>query len=1147
MKTATKLRKSGIDCVGNINWGAHICQFYQTEKELAEILVPYFKCGLEENEYCLWFTSQPSEVDNAKTALKRAKINLDDYIGKGQIDILDYKTWCDRLNTSDYTNVLNGLIEKERIARKKGFNGLRVCWNVSWLGSKDWGDFQNFEAVISSGIETKRIVFLCSYSIDRLMISDIAQVVDGHESTIFQWEGKWVFKDNTVVTRFRHQLESSETRYRRLFETAQDGILILNADSGKIIDVNPYLEAMLEYSHKEFLGKRLWEIGPFKDIQASRESFQELQSKQYVRYEHLPLETKSGKQISVEFVSNVYPIDGDRVIQCNIRDITVRKHAEEALEVARKELKTRVKERTSQLAKANEELGNENRERKKMEESLKTSEQNFHNSLDSSWLGIRIGDVGEGTFYANQAFLDLFGYENIDEVRTSPPSEYYTPESYAAFVLRKEKVSRGQPISNTVEVDIVRKDGTIRHIQISRQEISWNGKQEYQVIYNDITERKRSEEELKASGERFRTLTENTSDLVWELDNNGVYTYVNPKVKDILGYNPEEVIGKTPFDFMPEKNRANLTRRFQGITKPQGPLIRRENAFIRKDGRLIILETNGVPFFSQDGRFGGYRGIDRDITERKQAQDELNKATKLESISILAGGIAHDFNNLLTGILGNITLAQRYVEKGGNTFDRLVDAERASLMAKDLTQQLLTFSGGGAPIKKPTAISSLIKESVAFSLSGSNVRCDFNIPDNLWAADIDEAQINRVINNVVINADQAMPQGGVINVGVENMVIKSKSYLPLPKGNYLKVTIKDHGTGIPEKLLSRIFEPYFTTKKKGSGLGLATAYSIVKNHGGYMAIESKLGEGTTVYIYIPATNEPVPVVAKKADEGYTGGGRRVLVMDDEEMIRKLLHNSLTEIGYRVELAKDGTEAIEKYAEANKSGRSFDAVILDLTIPGGLGGKETIKRLLEINSNIKAIASSGYTHDSVMANYQKYGFSGIISKPFHIAAMEKILQDVIFESESKTAIKQNFGAPNISVKEEARILVMDDAQVVISALKENLPELGYKVEFARNGDQAISLYKQAIYSGHRFDIALIDLNIAKGLGGEETIKKLIEIDPNIQAIASSGYPTEAAMLKPEKFGFRAAIAKPYRIEELSELLNKVMKKGNSLLV
>jgi PAS domain S-box-containing protein len=662
-------------------------------------------------------------------------------------------------------------------------------------------------------------------------------------------------------------------------------------------------------------------------------------------------------------------------------------------------------------------------------------------------------------------------------------------------------------------------------------------------LVQEIDERKRAERALKESEGRFQALTENTSDLVWEMDSRGVYTYVNPKVKDMLGYEPEEIVGRTPFDFVSEEERAFIANEFRAIVKSKMPFVRLEKTNLRKDGRALMVETSGVPFFYADGRLGGYRGIDRDITERKKDEEELQKAVKLESISTLAGGIAHDFNNLITGILGNITLAERYAEKGGKIYDRLVDAERASLRARDLTQQLLTFSGGGAPIKKPASIAVLLKESANFALSGSNVKCDFYLPDDLWAVEVDKEQMSRVIANIVINAVQAMPQGGIISIRAENMVIKRRGYLPLSKGNYLKISIKDSGTGIPRQHLSRIFEPYFTTKQKGSGLGLAIAYSIIKNHGGYMTAESRLGVGTTLYIYVPATTEPVAVVEETADEVYIGGRGRILVMDDEEMIRDLLHNGLSEVGYEIELAADGTEAIEKYAEAEKSGEQFDAVILDLTIPGGMGGKETIKKLLKIDPNVKAIASSGYANDRVMANFKKYGFSGVITKPYRVAELEKILRNLVYAPESEKAVRKRRETQENSATGRPRILVMDDAQVVTMALSENLPDLGYEVEFARNGDEAISMYRKALESGHSFDVVLIDLTISEGLEGEETIRRLIKIDPEIRAIATSGYPTKPAMMKPERFGFRAVIAKPYRIEELDEVLHRVIRGEN----
>jgi signal transduction histidine kinase/ActR/RegA family two-component response regulator len=386
----------------------------------------------------------------------------------------------------------------------------------------------------------------------------------------------------------------------------------------------------------------------------------------------------------------------------------------------------------------------------------------------------------------------------------------------------------------------------------------------------------------------------------------------------------------------------------------------------------------------------------RDITERKQLEEERQRVEKLESIGTLAGGIAHDFNNLLTGILGNITLAQRYVEPESQVADRLLEAERASLRAKDLTQQLLTFSTGGAPVKKTASIAELLQESATFALRGSKVRCEFSLPDDLWPVEVDEGQMSQVITNLILNADQAMPGGGTINIRAENTVIKGKGDLPLPKGNYIKITVKDQGIGIPKKHLAKIFDPYFTTKQKGSGLGLATAYSIIKNHGGYITVESEVGVGTTFYIYLPASKKPAPVKAKAKKEAPVRGKGRILVMDDEEMIRKMLSKMLPLDGYDVELAKDGAEAVELYKKARESGQPFDAVIMDLTIPGGMGGKEAIKKLLEIDPDVKAIVSSGYATDPIMADFKKYGFSAVVTKPYSFGELEKTLRNMLTE-------------------------------------------------------------------------------------------------------------------------------------------------------
>jgi two-component system cell cycle sensor histidine kinase/response regulator CckA len=396
-----------------------------------------------------------------------------------------------------------------------------------------------------------------------------------------------------------------------------------------------------------------------------------------------------------------------------------------------------------------------------------------------------------------------------------------------------------------------------------------------------------------------------------------------------------------------------------------------------------------------EGKHCGYRGITRDITERKQLEEERQKTTRLESVGNLAGGIAHDFNNLLTGILGNIQLAQMEVEPDSRAADSLQEAGKASLRARDLTQQLLTFARGGAPVKKVVGVSGLIKESANFSVRGSKSRCECSLPDDLYAIEADGGQLNQVINNLVMNAEQATPEGGIIRVKATNLVLEEGNTFSLPAGKYIHVSVEDHGIGIPEKYQARIFEPYFTTKERGHGLGLATAYSIIKNHDGKMTFESRGGVGTTFHIYLPASNQPVLAETKEVgDRTVVRGKGRILVMDDEGAIRLLLSRILKGAGYEVELTEDGASAIQKFMEARESGKPFDAVILDLTIPGGMGGKGVIVKLREIDPGVKAIVSSGYANDPTMANYKEYGFSGVVNKPYNVKEMVQTLNSII---------------------------------------------------------------------------------------------------------------------------------------------------------
>ena len=428
--------------------------------------------------------------------------------------------------------------------------------------------------------------------------------------------------------------------------------------------------------------------------------------------------------------------------------------------------------------------------------------------------------------------------------------------------------------------------------------------------------------------------------------------------------------------------------------------LKQEKLFKRKNGEIFPCEVT-TTFLTENEKIVRVISILHDVTERKRMEEELTKVQRLESLGILAGGIAHDFNNSLQGILSTITLAKTYANPKDEIYEKLEEAEKTVLQSRNLPKQLLTFSRGGEPVRQIISLSILIVNSTKIALSGSNVKCELGIPVDLWPVEVDSGQINQVMNNIIINSVQSMSEGGKINVCAENANISLKDSLPLQEGRYVKITIEDQGTGIPQEHLERIFDPYFTTKEKGSGLGLTISYSIIKKHDGYITVDSETGVGTAFYIYLPASQKDISVGTEQRDvrevatkEVSLRGKGKILIMDDEAIISLAVAHNLKKLKYEVRTARGGAEAIELYKTAMESGEHFDAVVMDLTIPGGMGGEEAIKKLLEIDPEVRAIVASGYSNDPVMSGFKEYGFSEVIEKPYEISELIEKLNRVM---------------------------------------------------------------------------------------------------------------------------------------------------------
>ena len=540
---------------------------------------------------------------------------------------------------------------------------------------------------------------------------------------------------------------------------------------------------------------------------------------------------------------------------------------------------------------------------------------------------------------------------------------------------------------------IIDKNENIRWLETKLLCLAEFGKSTIMCFLNDVTERKNAVEALLESEEKYRQLVEHAPAGIYEVDlTTGKLISVNDAMCEYVGYTREEFLNLNMWDLLTEESQQRQLPRLEKMLKGEPVPEEAEHEVICKDGKkLSILVYTKIKY--DNGRPIRANTVAHDITDRKRLEEELSKGQKLESLGVLAGGIGHDFNNLLSGIMGNISLAKLEAERGEDIMESLDEALRVSSKASALTQQLLVFSKGGAPVKKAASIVEVLRDSAAFTLRGSKVKCHYQIAENLWAVEVDVGQFSQVIHNLVLNAMQAMSSGGEIRLVAKNVMLAEIPDVPLPPGRYVVIEIQDQGQGIAQKHLSQIFDPYFTTKSKGSGLGLTISYATIKRHDGHIAVESAVNEGTTFRIYLPATETQPQEITNNKNRAIKGKGN-VLVMDDEEILRKVAERMLLELGYAVQCVEDGTEAIELYKTAQRSGKTFDAVIMDLTIPGGLGGKETIKRLLQIDSSANVIVSSGYSNDPIMSNYEEFGFRGVVTKPYKIEELSWVMRDVL---------------------------------------------------------------------------------------------------------------------------------------------------------
>ncbi len=645
-------------------------------------------------------------------------------------------------------------------------------------------------------------------------------------------------------------------------------------------------------------------------------------------------------------------------------------------------------------------------EKQKATSELKVSEQRYRLLAETATDAIITINGDSTILFANHAVETVFGYKPDELVGQS--LIILMPESLQAkhlFSITRYMTTGIKHIPWTgVELIGRRKNGQKFPFEISFSEFHENDERHFTGVIRDITERKKTEAALVEEKERLSVTLRSITEGMIATDIKGIVNLINPNAEKLTGWTQREALGRSIleiYQIIDETTVQPLDNPFHRIirgTQSTNDLsFTQDVILIDRDNNKRLISQSCAPIYNTAGEMLGIVLIVRDITDQRKTEMELQKSAKLESLGVLAGGIAHDFNNLMTGIMGNISLAREIINKNEPVSTILQEAEFATKRVKNLTYQLLTFSRGGAPIRKAASLVEVVTESATFALRGSKSKCEFNLPPQIANVEIDEGQIGQVIQNLVINANQAMPDGGIIKVTLADFEQTADLMIPnLAIGKYVMIDITDRGIGIHPENINKIFDPYYSTKAKGNGLGLAICYSIIKRHNGTILVESQPGMGSSFKVYLPVSLMNVTRENKPQKMAPIKGNGNILLCDDEVTVRETATTILTCLGYQVISTADAHEAISLYGQKMNSKAGFDVVILDLTLPGQMSGVEILNELKGLDSKVKAIVSSGYANEPVIANHKQYGFIGMITKPFDLNELSHIVHKVIFD-------------------------------------------------------------------------------------------------------------------------------------------------------
>jgi PAS domain S-box-containing protein len=803
--------------------------------------------------------------------------------------------------------------------------------------------------------------------------------------------------DKSETQLLYNNVQNSANLYKSVFDYHVGVKLIIDPQSGNIIDANEAAAKFYGWPREQLRAMKIHDI----NIMSPEEIRNELQraeecQKQYFEFKH---RTADGSIRDVEVFSSRIETNGNVYLHSIVHDITVRKQYEATMRLNEARLESLLRISQHKALTNNELLDYTLNEAIELTGSKIGYIYYFNEATEEFTLNTWSKDVmkecsvGEKQTVYSLSKIGIWG-EAVRQRKPIMINDFNAPNPL------KRGLPKGHaPLRKFITVPVFSGQQIVAVIGVANKENDYDDSDVRQLsIMMDVVwkmvEVRNVIENKKLLGEMLDNAP--GAVIIYQLKS-GRLLYVNNRVHTLYGYTKDEMLNLTINDIMADSSMKDTAVMSDNIDKKGETVI--ETRHKRADGSIFPLEVFAKRVVFNDNE--AILSIAADITERKKLEieheklnDELNRMERLNSLGILAGGIAHDFNNLLGGVFGYIDLA-RTKSRDSEVTEFLSNAMNTIEHARSLTGQLLTFAKGGAPVKKQAALFPFVKEIVQYCLNDTGVECEYVVPQDLWIVEYDKNQIRQVIENIVINAIQAMPCGGLIRLKAVNCTIGADKP-GLTPGRYIKISITDSGSGIQPELLQKIFDPFFTTKSSGHGLGLSTSFSIINKHAGTIQVESVLNQGTTFSIYLPAVNDVSSVAPVQESVRDTGGGL-IIIMDDEKMIRDTTSALLKAIGYTVECKERGEAVLEYYNELLKQNRSVVAMIFDLTIPNGMGGKATITELRKVNKDIPVFVASGYAEDPVMSNPKEYGFTASICKPFRLDELKKMLDDNIAPS------------------------------------------------------------------------------------------------------------------------------------------------------